>query len=156
MKNSIFILFLLVIFGSCKKDKFTTVPQIKFVSISPNAAQSDITKVTQYLAPVLTFKITDSEGDFGSTDPKDSSMIYVKHLLTNNIDSFKFPDLANAAKSDFEAEVSINLFEALDCLTPGPQRPRTDTVYYEFYVRDAKKNKSNIVRTDKPLYYRCL
>ena len=156
MKNNIFILILLVFFGSCKKDKFTSAPQIKFVSISPNFAQSDITKVTQYLAPVLTFKITDSEGDFGTADPKDSSMIYVRHSLSKNLDSFKFPDLANAAKSDFEAEVSINLFEALDCVTPGPQRPRTDTVYYEFYVRDAKKNKSNTVRTDKPLFYRCL
>ena len=156
MKNSFFILFLLVIVASCKKDKFTTVPQIKFVSISPITAQSDINNSTRTLAPVLTFKITDSEGDFGSADPKDSSMIYVKHLLTNSVDSFKFPDLANAAKSDFEAEVSINLFEALDCLSPGPPRPRTDTVYYEFYVLDAKKNKSNIVRTDKPLFYRCL
>ena len=109
MKNNIFILLLLVFFGSCKKDKFTSAPQIKFVSISPNTAQSDITKVTQYLAPVLTFKITDSEGDFGTADPKDSSMIYVKHSLSKNLDSFKFPDLANAAKSDFEAEL-VSIF----------------------------------------------
>jgi hypothetical protein len=148
-------LLALVLFG-CKKDKFQTTPQIKFISLSPNFAQSDITSFQRELAPKLTFKITDAEGDFGSSDVKDSSMIYVKHLLSNNIDSFRFPDLSRASKNDFEAEVTINLFDALDCYSPAPPRPRTDTVYYEFYVRDAKKNKSNVVKTPTPLLYRCL
>ncbi len=143
-------------FISCKKDKFTTAPQIKFVSLKPNVAQSDITSNNKDQAPKLVFKITDAEGDFGSSDIKDSSMIYVKHLLSNKVDSFKFPDLTRADKTDFDAEITINLFDALECFTPGPIRPRTDTVFYEFYVQDAKKNKSNIVKTTQPLYYRCL
>lgn len=156
MRYTLFIACLFVTLASCKKDKFTTVPQIKFVDLTPNVAQSDINSTNKDQAPKLIFKITDSEGDFGSTDIEDSSMIYVKHLLSNSIDSFRFPDLTRATKKDFDAEVTINLFDALQCYAPGPPRPRTDTVYYEFYVQDAKKNKSNIVRTEKPLYYRCL
>ena len=156
MRNILFIAFIICGFVSCQKDKFTTAPQIKFVDLVPNNAQSDINSTNLELAPRLIFKITDAQGDFGSNDPQDSSKIYIKHLLSNNIDSFRFPNLQTATKNDFEAEITINLFQALDCVTPGRARPRTDTVYYEFYVQDAKKNKSNVVRTEKPLYYRCL
>ncbi len=156
MRQLIFFVCLFLGFVSCKKDKFTTAPQIKFVSITPNNARSDINSTQIDFAPKLNFKITDAEGDFGSTSPEDSSQIYVKHLLTNNVDSFKFPSLRTPLNKDLEAEVSVNLFDALECRSPGPARPRTDTIYYEFYVRDAKKNKSNVVITDQPLYYRCL
>lgn len=156
MRYIFFISFIVIAAFGCKKDKFTTTPQIKFVSLSPNFVQSNITSIQREQAPKLTFKITDAEGDFGSSDVADSSMIYVKHLLTNSIDSFKFPDLSRATKKDFEAEVTINLFDALECYSPGPPRPRTDTVYYEFYVKDSKKNISNVVKTETPLYYRCL
>jgi hypothetical protein len=156
MRNTLFFVCLLGLLVSCKKDKFTTAPQIKFVDLKPNTAQSDINSTTKQFAPKLIFKITDAEGDFGTNSSTDSSMIYVRHLLTNNIDSFPFPDLTGAAKTDFDAEITINLFDALYCYSPGPLRPRTDTVFYEFYVQDAKKNKSNVVRTPRPLYYRCL
>jgi hypothetical protein len=156
MRTIICIISLLFFFGSCKKDKFTTAPQIEFVDLSPNAVQSDINSTNRDAAPKLTFKITDAEGDFGGDLPGDSSLIYVKHLLSNNIDSFRFPNLGTSAKKDFKAEVTINLFDALECVSPGRPRPRTDTIYYEFYVLDSKKNKSNVVRTGKPLFYRCL
>ena len=156
MRYTLLIVCLVLGFMSCKKDKFTTVPQIKYVDLTPNVAQSDINSTNKDQAPKLIFKITDSEGDFGTNDATDSSMIYVKHMLSNKVDSFRFPDLTRATKKDFDAEITINLFDALECYTPGPIRPRTDTVYYEFYVQDAKKNKSNIVRTERPLYYRCL
>ena len=156
MRCTLLISCLLLGLLSCKKDKFTTAPQIKFVNLTPNVAQSDITSTSRDQAPKLIFKITDAEGDFGSKNITDSSMIYVKHLLSNKIDSFRFPDLTSAVKKDFDAEITINLFDALECFAPGPRRPRTDTVFYEFYVQDAKKNKSNVVRTERPLYYRCL
>ncbi len=156
MRYPLLIVSFLLVFASCNKDKFTTVPQIKYVDLTPNVAQSDINSTNKDQAPKLIFKITDAEGDFGSNAIEDSSMIYVRHLLSNKIDSFRFPDLTRATKKDFDAEITINLFDALECYAPGPPRPRTDTVFYEFYVQDAKKNKSNMVRTERPLYYRCL
>ena len=140
---------------SCKKDKFTSTPQIEFVDISPNVVTRNLLSTEKYLAPVLTLKITDSEGDFGSPSPTDSSCIIIKHLLSNNIDSLKFPDLSRAPKNNFEAEIEINLFDALDCYAPGPARPRVDTIFYEVYVRDAKNKKSNVITTTKPVLKTC-
>ncbi len=155
MKKIFFLLAVIAFFSACKKDKYTTAPQISFVDVKPNFASSNLTSPERELAPKLIFKITDAEGDFGSTDPLDSSIIVVKHSLTNDTFVFDFPVLTAAAKKDFNAEVSVNLFNALVCRSPGPTRPRTDTIYYQFYVLDAKKNKSNVVVTGKPVYYRC-
>ncbi|MEO7264211.1 MAG: hypothetical protein ABIW38_04830 [Ferruginibacter sp.] len=154
MKKIFFLLTVIAFFSACKKDKYTTAPQISFVDIKPNASRVLLSNERDF-APKLIFKITDAEGDFGTNDPLDSSMIYVKNLLINKLDSFRFPDITGATKKDFSAEVSLNLFNALICRFPGPARPRVDTTYLEFYVRDAKKNKSNVVTSSKPLYIIC-
>ncbi len=155
MKNVIALILMSVLISSCGKDKFTTAPQIKFVSLSPNFAQSSITSLDPN-APKLTIEVTDAEGDLGGQDVTDSSMIYLRNLKSNNIDSFRFPDLTRAQQNNFKAEVTISLFNALDCVSPGPPRPRTDTLFYEVFVRDAKRNKSNVIITTEPLFYRCL
>jgi len=155
MKNVIALILMSVLISSCGKDKFTTAPQIKFVSVSPNFAQSSITSLDPN-APKLTIEVTDAEGDLGGQDVTDSSMIYLRNLKSNNIDSFRFPDLTRAQQNNFKAEVTISLFNALDCVSPGPPRPRTDTLFYEVFVRDAKRNKSNVIITTEPLFYRCL
>jgi hypothetical protein len=157
MKNTLLIACAVALgLVSCKKDKFTTEPQIKFVDVKPNSFSSDLTSLYKDFAPKLILKVTDAQGDFGSSDATDSSMVYLKNLLTNSIDSFRFPNLERAPKNNFDAEVSINLFEALECLDPGPARPRIDTTYYEVYITDAKKNKSNVITTTKPVFYQCL
>jgi len=155
MKNVIALILMSVLISSCGKDKFTTAPQIKFVSVSPNFARSSITSLDPN-APKLTIEVTDAEGDLGGQDVTDSSMIYLRNLKSNNIDSFRFPDLTRAQQNNFKAEVTISLFNALDCVSPGPPRPRTDTLFYEVFVRDAKRNKSNVIITTEPLFYRCL
>lgn len=154
MKKIFFLLAIITFFTTCKKDKYTTAPQISFVDIKPNASRPLLSTEREF-APKLIFKITDAEGDFGSTDALDSSMIYVKSLLTNAIDSQRFPNLSAVVKKDFSAEVSFNLFNLTFCRNPGPARPRVDTAYLEFYVQDAKKNKSNVVTSSKPLYIIC-
>ncbi|MEX0636062.1 MAG: hypothetical protein WD135_04780 [Ferruginibacter sp.] len=155
MKNFIALIIMSIVISSCAKDKFTTAPQIKFVSLIPNFAQSSITSLDPN-APKLTIEVTDAEGDLGGQSITDSSMIYLKNLKSNNIDSFRFPDLTRAQQNNFKAEVTISLFNALDCISPGAPRPRTDTLFYEVYVRDAKKNKSNVITTTDALLYRCL
>jgi hypothetical protein len=154
MRYTIISILLLLGFGACKKDNFTTAPQIKFKSISPDFAASNITTVNKESAPKLTIEVTDAEGDLGFIIGKDTSRVYVKNLKSNNIDSFNFPDLQTGAGKNFKADVVVNLFDALECVS-GP-RPRTDTLYFEVYVKDFAKNKSNVIITDKPVYFRCL
>ena len=150
---------LLIVFvaslSACKKDKFTTAPQIKFKSISPDNAASDLTFNQRQFAPKLTIEITDAEGDVGLVPNIDTSRIYIKNLLLNKLDSFDMPEALPGTKN-FKANVEINLYNTLGCRLVGPPRPRTDTIYYEVYVKDFAKNKSNVITTDKPVYYRCL
>ena len=154
MKFTVTILVAAVLFTSCSKDKFTTEPQIKFESISPNSFSSSFTSVFSGSAPKLTFKLTDEEGDVGIKNDTVYSKVFIKNLNTNDIDSLKFPSLgANTAKR-FEGDVTINLFDFLGCRS-GLARPRTDTTYFEVYVTDFAKNKSNVITTSDPVYYIC-
>ena len=151
-----FILALsLLIFTSCNKDKYTTAPQIKFKSINPDNALSGLA-TNKDNAPRLTMEITDAEGDIGFIEGSDTSRVYIKNLKSGNLDSFYLPDIKTASVKNFKGDVIVNLFDALDCIDPGPPRPRTDTTYYEVYIKDFAKNKSNVIITDQPLYYRCL
>src|SRR3978361_40714 len=96
-----------LIFSACKKDKFTTAPQISFKDVSPNFYSSS-TAPSEY--PVMTLHITDAEGDLGIIAGKDTSFLYIINLRTNQFDSVAiFPNLATAAKANFEADINVNM-----------------------------------------------
>lgn len=155
MKNILALLIVSILVSSCDKDEFTTAPQIKFISINPNFAQREGLTNLSPNVPKLTIEVTDAEGDIGGLDFTDSSLIVVRNLKSNNVDEFRFPDLTRAQKPNFKAEITINLFSALDCVFSPVPGVRTDTIFYEIYVQDAKKNKSNVIISTDPLFYRC-
>lgn len=144
---------LVIVFVGCKKDKFTTAPQITYKSIKPNSWLSGNTTIQKDIAPVLTIKVTDAEGDLGFIAGSDTSKIYVKNLLTNRIDSIFLPDISAVTKHDFQGDITVNL---LDLMSGNPNittRPRVDTLYFEVYIKDFAKNKSNVIKTGDPVYY---
>ena len=160
MRITFILAFLVLAFAACKKDKYTTAPQIRLKSISPNVAESSL-GTNQGNAPRLTIEVTDAEGDLGFIDGRDTSKIYIKNLQSNNVDSFLLPDIQTAAVKNFKADVEVSLFAALECITFSPPRqtPRTDTLFYEIYITDFAKNKSNVINTQaegQPVYFRCL
>ncbi len=134
---------------SCKKDKFTTVPQIKYKSVSPNVAFSNLPPTAQVI-PVVTFEVTDSEGDLGFVTGKDTAKVFIKNLMTNKLDSLPFPNLNSAATKNFKADVNINMENFLT--KSGRPIPYTDTLYYEIYIKDFAKNKSNVIKTSDPIF----
>jgi hypothetical protein len=143
-----------LLFSSCKKDKFTTEPQISFVSVSPNAV--DVTVPNASPAKV-NFEITDGDGDIGFTDGKDTAFIYLKSLLTNTVDSVYFPDLSTVSGKNFKSVVTASLEKVTKCKSrPGNPPPlHTDTLYFEIYVKDFAKHKSNVIKTNDPVFFRC-
>lgn len=155
MKNTLLVLLVLVAFSACKKDSFESTPQIKFVDISPNFLPMGINDPDHPAIPKLILEVTDAEGDFGGPGITDSSWIYIKNLRSNNMDSFRFPNLERAPKKDFKAEVSITLFNSLECYSSAPPSPRVDTSYFEVYVTDSKNHKSNVITTTKPAFREC-
>ncbi len=152
MRNAICILGLLLFFVSCKKDKYTTAPQIKFLSVSPNALDS---RDFNPAYPILTFQVTDAEGDVGLKAGTDTAFIYIKSLLTGFEDSLAFPDLETAGKSNFNAEVDVDLERFVKCRSLPGTPLHTDTLYFEIYVKDFEKNKSNVISSDDPVYFTC-
>ncbi len=140
-------------FLSCNKDKFTTVPQIKFKSISPDTWYSTNYDPTQ--GPMLTVNLTDAEGDFGFKDNSDTSYVYVKNITVPpfKIDSLKFPDLTAINGSRIDVDIEVNLRSVLaTTYTSGRPRPYTDTLNFEVYVKDFAKNKSNVLSVG-PVYF---
>ncbi|RYY65312.1 MAG: hypothetical protein EOO13_17385 [Chitinophagaceae bacterium] len=155
MKNVLLFVCLFTVLASCKKDKFETVPQIEFTDMKNSVQTRNLLSNERDQAAILVMKVTDAEGDFGSNTPEDSSWIVIKHLLSNRVDSVRFPDLSRAPKTNFDAEVSVNLFDFTECFDPGPLRPRVDTIFYDVYIRDQKNHKSNTIRTTKPVLRTC-
>ncbi len=150
MRYSLLLTIAILFFTACKKDKFTTAPQIKYKSITPRYVVGGLGVPD----PILTINITDAEGDIGNTGA-DIAYIYMKNLLTNDFDSLPFPDLSAAAKSNFDADVDITTTKVFKCNVLPGNPVHTDTLYFEVYVKDVAKNKSNVIITSDPVYYTC-
>ncbi len=152
MRHLITAVILSITFFSCGKDKYTSAPQIKFKSIT----SPYIVNNTNGVSPILIIELTDLEGDFGFTEGKDTSYIYVKNTKAPfKQDSFKFPSaLAKAVKKNFKGDVEINLLGAgtggTSAVPAIPVGKNRDTVYYEIYVKDFAKNKSNVIKNSDP------
>src|SRR4051794_11564829 len=150
MRHVVLILFISLIVVSCGKDKYTSAPQLKFKSVSPNHVTSGAVIGSSEI-PLITLEITDKEGDLGFNPGKDTSKIYVRNLLINRLDSFYLPpEMKSISTKNFQADIRINTFDILR--GSSSPRPKIDTLIYEIYVVDFAKNKSNVVTTD-PIYY---
>lgn len=151
MRTTILIVSMLVLFTGCKKDKYTTEPQIKYKSVSPNFTSIDLGAVI----PDITFSVTDLEGDLGLKAGRDTSFIYLRNILTGKSDSLPFPDLKLSAGRRFEGDVTVSINKVLECKSLPSGALHTDTLFFEIYVRDFAKNKSNVVTTGDPVYFNC-
>lgn len=152
MRNTIIIFIISLIAVSCGKDKYTSAPQIKYKSVIPGTVLRGI-RIDDPKIPIITINVTDREGDLGFKDGKDTSFIVIKNLLINRTDTFKFPDIQTVATKNFQADIRINTFDILRGSTPSPPRGKADVLYYEIYVIDFAKNKSNVITTGDPIYY---
>lgn len=148
MRYTVIFLLISLFAVSCGKDKYTTNPQISFKSVKPNTLRSDLPTNLQVL-PVLTLGITDAEGDIGFIDGKDTAFVYIKSLVNNTVDSFIMPDIQSLTGKNYEADL---LIEPPFKRSTRPS-PKVDTLFYEIYVKDFAKNKSNVIVTSDPVYY---
>ena len=151
MRSIIILVCVLVGFVSCKKDKFTTAPQVAYKSVYPNATSIQLGSVI----PDITFSITDKEGDIGLKAGIDTAYIYLKNNLTGKSDSLPFPDLQSAGKSNFKADVTVSISRVLECKSLPGGALHTDTLFFDIYVRDFERNKSNVFTTGEPVYFNC-
>lgn len=150
MRYSLLFTMAILFFTACKKDKYTTVPQIKYEKMSHNA----VDQLPTSAVPVFTLSITDAEGDLGFSG-QDTAYVYMTSLLTGTFDSIPFPNLQAASKSNFKAEIEFSIDKVLKCRSLPGNPLHTDTLFFEFYVKDFAKNKSNVITTPEPVYFIC-
>ena len=147
MRYTFLIAIVVLLFTACKKDKFTTAPQISFKSIKPDTWVRGTTADEDF--PFLTIEVTDAEGDLGLLKGQDTSYVYVTNLRTNRFDSLRLPDISQASKKNFKADIVINMKKFMG----APNTTVKDTLYFDVFIKDFAKNKSNVMRTGKPVYY---
>jgi hypothetical protein len=153
MKYLLFTAMLAILFISCKKSDGNSAPEIKFKKITSPFSNTDPG------SPVLSISVKDADGDFGFKEGTDSSYLFVKNISYSpfKLDSFQFPsNLANANIINNWVTTEINLKYSGNTggsVLAGSSRmpPKTDTLFFEVYMKDFKKNKSNVIRTDDPL-----
>ncbi len=149
-------LFLVVIIclnvAACKKSNGNSAPEITYKSVTPNFVSSSSTTG----APaVVTFTVTDEDGDIGFNAGSDTAKIYIKNLLKGVTDSLIFPSLNGLSGKRFSADVSASMEKVTRCKSNSSNSIHIDTIYYEIYVKDFAKNKSNVIKTGAPIFYQC-
>lgn len=145
MRYIILIAFAVVFFAACEKNKFNTVPAITFKEFKPDVYNNS---TPDEQLPILIINVTDAEGDLGYINGSDTSYIYIKNLRTNREDSAVLPNIKPIATKNFQADISLFMKQYL-----GSPRATRDTIFFEVYVKDFAKNKSNVIKTDKPVYF---
>ena len=148
--SSIILLFTLF---SCNKDKFSNEPQLTFIKF--DRTQASNLELGNEVPPHIFLELTDGNGDVGLIPGKDTSKIYIKNLLTNKVDSsLLFPDIRSSATKNFKGELKISLRSIMSGRDlPTSSRPYQDTIYFEIYITDFAKNKSNVIVTQQPFVY---
>jgi hypothetical protein len=143
MKTKLLVLSALVIslcLAACKKDKFTTKPQLEFKSFN-----SSIIGPGQQL--IITLHYTDREGDI-------QNYLYIERNVANCLkdsirDSQNIPTDV-PARSDAEGDIVIRYSYSPDFTYPligEPTCAGNDTCIYRFALSDKAGNVSDTIST---------
>lgn len=138
------VALLSIIAAACSKDKYTTKPQLKFLSAE------------NYTVPrggLISFRIefTDKEGDL-------TDSIFIQTVTTRCAQSNRklgYPVPAFPATSNTKGEFEINFvngqFVPGYVALPGPACGRPDTTTFFFWIKDKAQNVSDTIKTDQPI-----
>lgn len=151
MRTTFILATFILIFAGCKKDKYTTEPQLEYKSVDPNFTSVNIGAVI----PDIIFTVRDAEGDLGFKDGTDTAFIYLTNRLTGKFDSLPFPNIMLSANKDFKGDVSVSINKVLECKSLPSGALHIDTLYFDIYVKDFAKNKSNVITTGDPIFFQC-
>lgn len=119
---------------ACKKDQFTTRPQLKFKSVN-----GDLVLSNQSL--VFYLQVTDKEGDLGTTSRIYSEKVSRHCADTETKDSLRIPDNIGTRKN-LDVEVEYAFQTPPKCVANSAV---DDTCYFKFWIIDEAKNVSDTV-----------
>lgn len=147
--TGLFLLTLVVLF-SCKKDKFTTEPQVTVKSISP----SEVRQGTGGTFSVITLdaRFTDDEGDIDSvfiiTKYYDGDAeTYVDTTYRYSLGGLKLPPKTRQGDMTIQFEYNTNNSQGTYVTFPGVTKDTTATL--GLMLLDAAKHRSNYSESSK-------
>ena len=132
------ILFLLSlsIFGCKKDEKYSEIPEIEFVSLTPNST----TEFSQNIVLKLTYK--DGDGDIGHEDP-DVYALFVKDSRLPQADEYHVKPLTPPEQTlQIEGELTVRLSSIFVLGSDS-----TESTKYKVKLRDRAGNWSNEIET---------
>lgn len=145
MRYPIILTIFIFLLTGCEKDKFSTVPQLKFESVNTKELHN---------GEVITFTLsfTDAEGDL-------SDSLYVEQFEPRCVNSrlkrmYKLPDFPTSKNQEGEILVTFgyNVNGAIPLRTP--QCNRNDTATFKFVLKDKAQNKSDTISSDPIIIFR--
>ncbi len=141
MRNPILFSIIILFLFSCNKDKYTTIPQLKYKSVNTKALHRG--QILQF-----TLSFTDAEGDL--TDSIFVQKI-VKPCSAGNgsfTQRYKIPQFPSGKNQSGDIVVTYSYNDVNPLCTP-----RNDTAVFKFVLRDKALNKSDTAVSDQIIIY---
>ncbi len=155
MKAKVLIVSLsLIILSACSKDKYDTKPTLTFENISGS-------EFAQRQNVIIKLRLTDKEGDFtsdsGSTSYLDQPLYYRRVSLVCTDPDDTIPQMYDiprfTSRKYLDAHIDVNFtyasqdgpYASIDRSLCATQRD--DSLYFQFWVKDAAGNVSDTVKT---------
>ena len=147
MKTGLLFIFICSLaFSACSKDKFETIPQLKFKS-----KNTDIVNINGSLQIVLEY--TDKEGDVS-----DSLLVVRQRLnkrgpVTMPASPYPIPSFPHTKKGEFEITLEYQFglifgLSPLRIIGSNPPQNEPDTLNLKFVARDKAGNKSDTLTVE--------
>ncbi|MEN9571077.1 MAG: hypothetical protein RL172_2308 [Bacteroidota bacterium] len=139
MRTTLLLLLISFLFTGCGKDKFTSIPQIKYKSA--NTTELSRGQVLRFI-----ISYTDKEGDL-----QDS--IYIEQSSLNCRNTFfketrAMPAFPKTGNAEGEIEISYGYRVPNFPSLREPQCGVNDTCIFRFMLKDNAQNRSDTIRTE--------
>jgi hypothetical protein len=146
----------ILVLDSCKK--IEQLPAVPFIRFDKFVVFDTNTSLGMYKAGRLEFYFEDGDGDLGSINPDDGSTetetpdlylsLFRKHggIMIASTDttamlSYRIPYMERTGVNKIlKGTISVSIFYFL---------PPTDTIKYDFYIKDRASNVSNVASTSE-------
>ena len=148
MRNYIIIAVICLGIISCGKDKFTTTPQLKYISV--NTTKLSIDKLI-----VFKFSYTDAEGDL-----EDSVSVFKidKNCVTSNLKlKYPFPKVSGSTTRSGDLLITFangSNVPGYEAFSVAPKCNFNDTCFFRFVLRDKAKHTSDTVNSEQVIIYK--
>jgi hypothetical protein len=132
---------LILLLASCNKEtKYSNIPKISFLSISPSVVQAGGDSIVK-----IKFDFEDGDGNIGFG----SENIFVKDSRDTSQIRFVIPTIPSKfnPENGLKGIIQIQYEAAFLLLRSDTSHLETDTLHWEIYMKDEAGNVSNIIST---------